>query len=115
VSVADVEYVGPALTGQVAYRPRTTANATAAFTHFGVRVEATTRYIGARRSVTGSDLNALDPYSLTDLRLSRGFSSRGPEINASVGVENVLDRSASMLVDYPFPGRTWSFSLRTRW
>src|SRR5262249_43128748 len=58
MSVANVEYVGPALTGQVAYRPRTTGNVSAALTQLGVRLEATTRYIGARRSVVSSDVNS---------------------------------------------------------
>jgi outer membrane cobalamin receptor len=115
VSVADVRYVGSALSGQVAYRPRTTANTSAALTRLGVRVEVTTRYIGSRRTVTASEINALEPYSLTDLRVSRSFNHRAVRIDASVGVENLLDRSASMLVDYPFPGRSWSVSLRTRW
>jgi vitamin B12 transporter len=115
VSVTNVAYAGPVITGQVAYRPRITANATAAITQFGVRVEATTRYIGARRSVVGSELNSLDPYSLTDLRVSRAFAGRGWRVDAAIGVENLLDESASMLVDYPFPGRAWTVSLRTRW
>jgi vitamin B12 transporter len=114
VSVSNVEYVGPVLTGQVAYRPRLTANASAAITERGIRLEAMTRYIGARRTVTGSELNSLDSYSLTDLRVSRRFSGRAWRVDASVGVENLLDRSTSMLVDYPFPGRTWTLSFRTR-
>ena len=65
--------------------------------------------------VIGSELNSLEPYSLTDLRVSRTFAARALEIDASLGVENLLDRDASMLVDYPFPGRSWSVSLRTRW
>lgn len=115
VSVSAVEYAGPVLTGQVEYRPRTTANLSAAITQVGVRLEATTRYIGSRRTVIGSELNSLDAYSLADLRISRTFARRAWRFDAAVGVENLLDRSASMLVDYPFPGRTWSISLRTHW
>jgi outer membrane cobalamin receptor len=115
VSVSDVEYVGPVLTGQVAYRPRTTANGSMSVAQLGFRVETTTRYIGARRTVTGSELNSLDPYTLTDLHISRTFTHRAWRVDASLGVENLLDHSASMLVDYPFPGRTWTMSLRTRW
>ncbi len=115
VSVSTVEYAGPVLSGQVAYRPRTTANVAAAITHLGVRLEATTRYIGARRTVVGSQLNSLEAYSLADLRVSRTFARRAWRFDAAAGVENLLDRSASMLVDYPFPGRTWSVSLRTHW
>jgi vitamin B12 transporter len=114
-SVSRVEYVGPVLTGQVAYRPRTTANASASITQRGVRIETTTRYIGARRTVTSSELNSLDAYSLTDLRVSRSFAGRAVGVDASVGIDNVFDRSAAMLVDYPFPGRAWSVSFRVRW
>jgi len=103
------------LTGQVAYRPKPTGNVSIAVTKVGARVEASTRYIGSRRSVIGSELNSLEPYSLTDLRVSRTFAARALRIDASLGVENLLDRDASMLVDYPFPGRSWSVALRTRW
>jgi outer membrane receptor protein involved in Fe transport len=59
-------------------------------------------------------LNLLDAYSLTDVTLSRPFA-RGPwRIDARLGVENVFDRAAAMLVDYPFPGRAWTVSFRTR-
>ena len=115
MSISEVEYTGPVLTGQVAYRPKPTGNVSIAVTKVGARVEASTRYIGSRRSVIGSELNSLEPYSLTDLRVSRTFAARALRIDASLGVENLLDRDASMLVDYPFPGRSWSVALRTRW
>ena len=113
-SRTDVGYAGPVLTGQVAYRPRSTANAAISVTRWGTHVDANTRYIGSRRTVIGSELNSLDAYTLTDLRASRSFATGGWRIDASVGVENVFDRGASMLVDYPFPGRSWTVSLRTR-
>jgi outer membrane cobalamin receptor len=113
-SRTDVRYAGPVLQGQVAYRPRSTANGSLSATRWGVRLEANTRYIGVRRTVIGSALNSLESYTLTDARLSRSIVHRGWHTDVSVGVENAFDRSASMLVDYPFPGRTWTVSLRTR-
>jgi outer membrane cobalamin receptor len=114
LSRSDVSYVGPVLSGQVAYRPRSTANIAAGVSRWATRLELGARYIGSRRTVAGSDLNLLDAYSLTDITLSRSFV-RGPwQIDARLGVENVFDRAAAMLVDYPFPGRAWTVSFRTR-
>ena len=113
-SRTDVRYAGSVLQGQVAYRPRSTANASLSATHWSTRLEASTRYIGARRTVIGSALNSLEPYTLTDVRVSRAIARHGWHMDATVGVENVFDRAASMLVDYPFPGRSWTVSLRTR-
>jgi outer membrane cobalamin receptor len=110
----DVVYVGPVLTGQVAYRPRVTGSITAGLTRRAVRLETTTQYVGARRTVPGSPLNSLDPYWLTDAKVSRSMARRAWMIDAIAGVENLFDRPASMLVDYPFPGRTWTISLRLR-
>jgi len=114
VARSDVSYVGPVLSGQVAYRPRSTANVTAGLSRWDTRLEIATRYIGARRTVPASRLNVLDAYSLTDVALSRPFV-RGPwRVDLRVAAENVFDRAASMLVDYPFPGRAWTIALRTR-
>jgi outer membrane cobalamin receptor len=78
------------------------------------RLEVAARYVGARRTVAGSSLNLLEPYSLTDVRLSRSFTGGPWQLDGSVGVENVFDRSAAMLADYPFPGRNWTVALRAR-
>jgi vitamin B12 transporter len=109
---SDVTYRGPVLSGQVAYRPRTNANLTAGFSPGRVRVEATTRYVGDRRTVPGSELNVLDPYWRTDLKVSYAHPVRGWQVDTHVGVDNVLDQPAAMLVDYPFPSRAWSVSVR---
>jgi vitamin B12 transporter len=114
VNRSDVSYVGPVLGGQVAYRPRTTASVAAGVSHWGARLQSTTRYIGARRSVPGSQLNLLDSYSLSDVALSRPFARGSWSLDVTLGVENVFDRSASMLADYPFPGRAWTVAFRTR-
>lgn len=115
---SNVTYAGQTLSGQVAYRPRTTGNVTAGFVHAGARLDLTTRYVGARRTVAGSNLNLLDPYWLTDTHLAlplvRPQRSAPWSLETIVGVENLLNRPAAMLVDYPFPGRLWTVSLRLR-
>jgi vitamin B12 transporter len=113
-SRSDVVYTGAVLTGQVVYRPQVTANAVASLTRWRTRAEWHTRYVGPRRTVPGSSLNVLDPYWMSDVELSRELLHGGWQVDATVGVENVFDRSAAMLVDYPFPGRSWTIGLRTR-
>ena len=110
----DVTYTGAILHGQVAYRPRQSANVTASFAPKPLRVDVTNRYIGTRRTVAGSALNALTPYWMSDVRASTTLTSHRLTFNPAVGVENVFNRAAAMLVDYPFPPRTWSISLRVR-
>ncbi|MBV9775080.1 MAG: TonB-dependent receptor [Gemmatimonadetes bacterium] len=114
VAFADVEYAGPVLSGQVAYRPRWTGNASAATEVLGVRGEVAARYVGERRVAPGSALNTLDPYWLADARLSRSLLMGAWRGEVGLTVENLLDRDAAMLVDYPYPGRSWSVSLRVR-
>jgi vitamin B12 transporter len=110
----DVTYAGPVLTGQVAYRPRTTANTTVGAGPRIARIEITNQYVGERRTTPGSSLNVLTPYWRTDARVtsSRGW---GPwSVDATLAMDNVFDHPAAMLVDYPFPGRSWSIALRLR-
>ncbi len=114
LSKSDVSYEGPVLSGQVGYRPHFTANVTAALTRWSTRAEVATRYVGERRTVAGSALNVLEPYSLADIKLSRRFGYGAWQLDATVGVNNMLDRHAAMLVDYPFPGRAWTVAFRTR-
>lgn len=111
---ARIEYAGPVLSGQVAYRPRTTGHITAAGTMRRVRTEITTRYIGERRTVTGSPLNVLDSYTLTDVRISTDAQRDRWFVGLTLGIDNVFNQSAAMLVDYPFPGRAWSLVARVR-
>ncbi|MGH7618195.1 MAG: hypothetical protein ACREPM_13295, partial [Gemmatimonadaceae bacterium] len=114
VDRADVVYAGPVLAGQVAYRPSTTANVAAGAGPRYARVEITDQYVGARRTVPGSALNALDPYWLASARLSSSWSGRSWSADATLGIENLLNQPAAMLVDYPFPSRGWSLGLRLR-
>jgi iron complex outermembrane receptor protein len=109
-----VTYAGPVLSGQVAYRPAATASTSASARVAGGRVEVTHRFVSARRTVPGSALNALDPYWLTDARWTMPVRLGRWQTDVGVGLENAFDRPAAMLVDYPFPGRTWSVSLRMR-
>jgi vitamin B12 transporter len=110
----DVTYAGGVLIGQVAYRPRATENLHVAFAPTFARVDVTTRYVGTRRTIAGSSLNALDPYWVTDVQLSRTFVDRTWSLQAALGVDNALNQQAAMLVDYPFPTRTWTVSVRVR-
>ncbi len=123
VARADVTYAGPVLSGQVVYRPRTTGSATAGLfvprlAPRGTRLEAVTRYVGARRTVPGYAVNSLAPYWRTDARLAVPLATpdavSGWSLDATAGVENLFDRQAAMLIDYPFPSRTWSLALRLR-
>lgn len=109
-----VEYEDGALTGQVVYRPAWTASAEAGWALADIRMNLSARYVGERRTVPGSASNALTPFWLTDARLSRPFALGPWRAEATLGVENLLDRDAAMLVDYPYPGRAWSIGLRVR-
>ena len=110
------------LSGQVAYRPRTTADLAAGLAPprpplglpNGTRAEVVARYVGVRRTVPGYAVNPLAPYWRTDARVFVPFAGPGWALDASAGVENLFDRPAAMLVDYPFPGRAWSVALRLR-
>lgn len=114
LSGADVAYAGPVLTGQVAYRPKTTGSIVAGIANHGIRVEISGRYVGDRRTVPGSPLNVLDPYWLAGAKVTVPFTSGGWSFTTTAGLENALNQAASMLVDYPFPARTWTFALRIR-
>ena len=112
VDHTDVTYAGSALGGQVIYRPRVTARIAESVARPFARVDVETRFVGSRRTVAGTDLNSLDPYWLTDVRLAVPIARGAWELDGTVGVENVFDRPASMLVDFPFGGRRWTFGLR---
>ena len=114
IDQTDVTYTGSVLSGQVAYRPRTTGNVGLAVGGRRGRIELTTRYVGARRTVPGSELNSLDPYWLTDAIATLPLSRHAWAADATFGVTNVFDKPAAMLVDYPFGGRRWTVGIRVR-
>ena len=114
INQTDVTYTGAVLSGQVAYRPRTTGSVTLTSGGRDGRVELTTRYVGARRTVPGSELNTLTPYWLTDAIATLPLSRRAWTTDATFGVTNVFDKPAAMLVDYPFGGRRWTVGVRIR-
>jgi hypothetical protein len=107
-----VTYTGAGQTGQVIYRPRTTARISESIARPIARVDVETRFVGSRRTVAGTDLNDLDPYWLTDVRLAIPLVRAAWRLEGTLGVENVFDRPASMLVDYPFGGRRWTVGVR---
>jgi outer membrane cobalamin receptor len=114
LSQTNVLYTGPILSGQVVYRPRTTASINAGITRSRVRFDLTNRYVGERRTVAGSSLNLLDPYWLTDAKVTVPFTSGMWSFDTILGLENAFNRNAAMLVDYPFPARTWTITFRMK-
>jgi len=115
-SVSDVaiEYAGPALGGQVAYRPRTSGDAGARVTVSRVTVDWTSRYIGDRRTVQGSAINSLPSYWISGLHATVRVIGGSWPVEVFGGVEDLFDRRADLLVDYPYAGRTWLVGLRLR-
>ena len=114
LSRSNVVYAGPVLEGQVAFRAATTASLGAVQrVPFG-RLELAGRYVGERRTVAGSALNALDPYWLADARLVAPLMLRGWHADLALGAEDLFDARAAMLPDYPYPGRTLRLALQLR-
>jgi len=109
-----VTYSGGILSGQVAYRPRRTAHVQLGSNVGAARAEFVLRHVGVRRVVAGSSLNALPPYRMADLRLSTEVRRAGWAMLPTLSIENLFSQQAAMLVDYPFPTRLWSLSLRLR-
>jgi outer membrane cobalamin receptor len=101
-----VEYAAPALDGPVVYRPALTADLSGALTTGVLEWTARWRWVGARRTQPGTALNELPGYGRLDAGARWPF--RLPHIAGALelAVTNLLDRSASLLADYPLPGRT---------
>ena len=111
---SDVAYDGPVLDGQVAYRPRATGSVTVSVDAGFATLEIANNHVGERRTVPGSSLNALAPYWRTDARIASSRPWGSWELEGSLAVANLFDRPAAMLVDYPFPSRGWTVTLRVR-
>jgi vitamin B12 transporter len=114
LSDAAVEYRGPVLSGQVAYRPRHTVSSSLAASAGGFRSTVRFRYTGRRRAVAGSDLNTLDPFGVTDLQVVRRLPTARADLDLALALDDIFDRAGTMLLDYPSPGRTWRFTLSVR-
>jgi outer membrane cobalamin receptor len=114
VSDVAVDYAGPVLGGQIAYRPRVTADLGASATRGRFTVDWNSRYIGDRRTVQGSGLNALAAYWISDAHLTIRAPTGAWPVDVFGGVDDLFDRRADLLVDYPYAGRTWVVGLRVR-
>ncbi|HZS57871.1 MAG TPA: TonB-dependent receptor [Gemmatimonadaceae bacterium] len=104
-----VDYATPALGGQVAYRPRLTGAIAATLSEWRATLDVTNRYIGDRRTVQGSALNAIGAYWLTDAQLTLRVLS---QFDLLAGVDNAFDHHVALLFDYPLPARTWRVGFR---
>lgn len=108
----DMTYTGEVLTGQVVYRPRWTGNVRADAEVASVRAAASFRAVGARRTAIGSPLNQLPAFAVFDLSLARAFALGSTVLELRGGVDDLFDRRAALIVDYPSPGRTWWLGTR---
>lgn len=106
-----VEHVRSAFSGQVPYRPRWSAQALLEARVARTDLTAAVRWIGARRTGFGSDLNALGAFALADLRAQRRLVLLGTALQLRAGLDNVFGRQAAMLPDFPIPGRTWRLGI----
>ena len=108
-----VSYTGPVLSGQVVYRPEWTGSVTTLWEADRLQLRSTLRTHGSRRSVPGSELNSLDPFTTLDSGVALPVSL-GSLLDAhlELTVRNALDVRASFLADYPLPGRWWTLSVR---
>ena len=108
-AAVDTRYRGNVLSGQVIYRPRLTGAATLDLSTALADAQLALQSAGPRRTVVGSDINRLAAFQMVEAQLSRRFTFAQLDTRFRMRVENLLDQSVSMLVDYPVPGRTWSF------
>jgi vitamin B12 transporter len=114
VSAVSVDYGGPVLGGQVAYQPRVTGSISAGVSRGRVTANLTTLYVGDRRTIQGSSLNALAPYWIANTQATVRIASGPWPLDALLGVDDLLDARAALLFDYPYPGRTLRLGLRIR-
>lgn len=107
-SLTRVEYAGEALSGQVAYRPRMTADLAVRGPVRAGEWSLQARTIGERRSVPGTALNSLPGYTTLDVGLSWPVAFQRLHGRIDVAVSNLFDTPAGLLADYPLPGRGWT-------
>lgn len=109
-----VTYTGAVFEGQVIYRPRWNGSAQLRAQALGTAAELAWRHVDTRRTVIGTDLNRLPAFSTTDLRLHRRVRIGSSDIDVRLALENLFDRQAAMLFDFPLPGRTWRIGTAIR-
>lgn len=110
---SDVEYTGAVLDGQVAYRPRFTADLSVGIgLPAGITLSPSAAHVGERRTVPGSPLNALEAYTLLDAGIGIPLPLGKRAGRLDLAVTNLLDARAALLADYPLPGRGWSTRIR---
>ena len=110
---AEVEYTGTVLDGQVAYRPRFTADLDVVIgLPAGITLVPSATHVGERRTVPGSPLNGLAAYTLFDIGIGVPFELAARDGRLDLALSNLLDERAALLVDYPLPGRGWSTRIR---
>ena len=112
VAWMQVEYAASSLDGQVVYRPELTADVATGLTTGALDWTARWRWVGSRRTRPGTSLNELPGYGRLDAGIRWPF--RVPRVAGALelAVTNLLDESASLLVDYPLPGRTLTLRIR---
>jgi hypothetical protein len=98
----------------VAYRPRVTGDAGVRATRGRFTLDWVSRYIGDRRTVQGSGVNSLPSYWISDAHLTVRVVNGAWPVDVFGGVEDVFDRRADLLVDYPYAGRSWFVGVRVR-
>ncbi|MXX55752.1 MAG: TonB-dependent receptor [Gemmatimonadetes bacterium] len=110
---AEVEYTGAALDGQVAYRPRFTADLSLGLgLPAGITLSPSATHVGERRTAPGTPLNALGAYTLLDAGIAIPLTLGKRTGRLDLAVTNLLDERAALLADYPLPGRGWSTRIR---
>ncbi len=102
-----VEYRGPVPEGQVVYRPALTASAELTTIVAGFELDTSLRYVGDRRTVAGSSLNSLDPFAVVDFGAARALSLGSWAAVVRVSIDDLFDKQAEYLVDFPSAGRLW--------
>lgn len=110
---SEVEYTGAVLDGQVAYRPRFTADLSLGIgLPAGITLNPSATHVGERRTVPGSPLNALAAYTLLDAAIGIPLTLGKRAGRLDLAITNLLDERAALLADYPLPGRGWSTRIR---
>ncbi len=107
-----VTYAGPVLEGPVVYRAAWKGTLRLQGRVAGAELHAGLEAHGPRRTVPGSELNALDPFATAEAGASIPFRALGTEARLEITGRNLTNAQAAFLADYPLPGRWWTLGLR---